>query len=407
MKAPFSLGQARGAMELAVCLFALTVPLTIAGANLSWGLLAAACCAFAWAGGRLPLQARRGSLEKPLYFFLAASLTTSLLGIDPWHSLRFLNQDVHKVWIYLLFMTALSVHAPPRTHWYLAAGFALAAVLGIWQSAVPMFTHPPTEWRMFRAHAFVHPVTFGEQMAVAVLGGAAFLLAPPIERPPRRWLLGYLALTTAALFLSGTRGALISTVCGLACMLALEPRCRRALFWLIPLGALGFFLMELQHFSRSLTAQLIGGLFPSLSWERVPGSDSLLRLSLWKAALRIGLDHPLTGVGHNNFRAVLPQYFSHLFEDQTRSWGSAHNIFLHHFAERGLIGLAAVTVLLGAFWWRALERARSSPGGLTFWAFGAASAFLIMNLTETALGVELVWMLVFFVWILAEIRSRP
>ncbi|MBI2362963.1 MAG: O-antigen ligase family protein [Elusimicrobia bacterium] len=134
--------------------------------------------------------------------------------------------------------------------------------------------------------------------------------------------------------------------------------------------------------------------------------QSFGRLTLWDVAVRMGLDHPWTGVGVNNYRALLPSYHRGSFEDFTTSWGTAHNLYLHHFAERGLVGLAALGWLLWTMASRAFARARRAPGFWTLWAWGTTVAFLVMNLTEVALQTELVWLLVWTVWLAAEAQAR-
>ena len=103
----------RWGVRMGICLFCATVPFTIAGANISWALLFAALLIYVCSGRRIRLSARRSAIETPLYVFLAAAIVTTTLGIDPSHSVRFLHQDVHKVWIYLLFMVALDLEPAP------------------------------------------------------------------------------------------------------------------------------------------------------------------------------------------------------------------------------------------------------------------------------------------------------
>ncbi|MFH2201520.1 MAG: O-antigen ligase family protein, partial [Elusimicrobiota bacterium] len=284
-------------------------------------------------------------------------------------------------------------------------GFAIAAAVGIYQSCqvdpqLPVWDRP-------RAHAFVHPVTFGCQMTIAVIGASCFLVRPPrIWRGPRgrAAAMGLLAVCGTALFFSNTRGALFACFLALAATALLLPRPRKMLMLALAVGLALFFAGELARPDRSLIAEFAGWKTPLL----IHGTQKM-RLLLWDVALRIGIDHPLTGVGHNNFRTVFENYHNGLLEGYAKNWGTAHNLYLHHFAERGLLGLTALLVFLGAFWLRALRRVRQAAEPWNLWAFGTATAFLFMNMTEVALQVEILWMLVFFVWIWAEVlhRRRP
>lgn len=395
--------QAGRGIGAALCLFCATVPLTIAGANISWGILLAALLAYAAAGGSVPLSARRSAIELPLYAFLAASALASLLGTDPSHSFRFIHQDIHKVWLYLLFMVALSTKPGSAPLAFLALGLAAAGGIGIYQAA-PSQIFPTEAWDKVRAHAFVHPVTFGQQMCIAVLGAFSFLVHPPDGLPQRlRQLVapGFLLLTSSALLLSNTRAALLSCVFGAAAMMLTLPRIRRFAVLALPLAAAMFIGMEYALPNRSLIAHS----YNFITSRELP-MDHFARLHLWKAAGRIGRDHMVTGIGHNNFRSVLPRYLTTRFEDRRNTWGTAHNLYLHHFAERGLLGLAALLWLLWALWRRSLQRLKERPDAWNLWAFGTITAFLVMNMTEVALQVEIVWMLVFFIWTWAEARHR-
>lgn len=78
-----------------------------------------------------------------------------------------------------------------------------------------------------------------------------------------------------------------------------------------------------------------------------PGGTMLLRLTLWKTALAVFFDNPLTGIGPGVFRTV-DQYYGALVFGPTYVYVrglSAHNLFLHYLAESGIIGVAALVAL--------------------------------------------------------------
>jgi O-antigen ligase len=374
-------------LRAALCAFCLALPLSIAGANIGWGLVLAALL-LRWRSGSPPRwEAARSWLEVPLWIYLAACAASSAAGVDPLRSASFLHQDAHKLWFYYLMSWALARPAGRAPLSFLAAGFAVAALCGVSQALASKMT--------LRAHAFVHPVTFGEQAAIGLLGAFCFLVRPDPETSSgaaRRgvWALAFLLL--AAMLLSNTRGAAAGAAAGCLAVLLLVRELRRWSARALLACAGGLALMEGAAFfmGRSL----------------VGGRGQFLRLSLWEVALRMGLDHPWLGVGLNNYRTAFPGYYLGIVEGPERVWGSAHNLFLHQFAERGLLGLCALLLLLAAFWIRALDRVREKESALNLWAFSSATAFLVMNLTEVALEVEIVWMLVFFVWLLAEAGHR-
>ena len=390
----------RRATSFSACLFAAAVPLSIAGANISWALFAVSLAAFAYSGGTLIWKGRKSVLEKPLWAFLFVSILASALGTEPSHSFRFTNQDLHKVWIYYLFMVGLASVGKARIIPFAAAGFSVAALVGLSQ-ALPSalgFIPDPRDGSN-RAHAFVHAVTFGGQMTVAFLGGLAFALSPQNANRPRIKRLAWIfcGLTGAALVLSQTRAALLGVAAGTCSILILLPRLRKWVLIAIPLTVLCFAALEIAFPYRSIVRPLIS----SIRSGKTSGIQ-MQRLHLWHGALAMATDHPITGVGHNNFRAEFPKYIDTVFDDKRKSFGTAHNLYFHHLAERGILGLAVLFWLLGAFTLEAWRRSRDKPEAVHLWALATSVAFLVLNLTEVALQVEIFWMLVFFVWIISE-----
>ena len=397
-----SLPFLRRAILWSICSFCLCLPLSIAGANISWGLLLAGLLAYRAAGGAVAFRAHRSILEWPLIVYLVVAVLAAALGVAPSNSFCHMHQDVHKLWFYVLFSVALATEPAAKAILAMAAGFSVACAIGLLQ--IPWGYLMSPEWP--RARAFMHPVTFGEQVCIAALGAVCFLAKPPAffkGQNARLLTWTFLALTLAALFLSQTRGAILSLLAGLTAVASLAPKLRR--FVLVALLAVAANWVFVGTFRYDLSLKNQAREWVALE-SSAAASDRFVRLSLWKVAWRMGKDHPWTGVGPNNYRAVLPQYLQTTFEDLSDSWGTAHNLFLHHFAERGLLGLGAVLLFLGAFWSRALQRVRERPNAWNLWAYGVASAFPIMNLTEVALQVETVWMLVFFIWLWAEALHR-
>lgn len=102
------------------------------------------------------------------------------------------------------------------------------------------------------------------------------------------------------------------------------------------------------------------------AWQRVTSFDAKGngRADLWQVAWRMSGDHPLAGVGLNNFRARSSEYvrrpgaleFVDLVSERPRV---AHNTYLQLLAETGAIGLALFVLVVGACLragWRACRR---------------------------------------------------
>ena len=85
-------------------------------------------------------------------------------------------------------------------------------------------------------------------------------------------------------------------------------------------------------------------------WERLmdlgnPQNSITQRLNYWRTSLAIIKDHPFLGVGPGNLHELFLNYKVGLSTD-TRY---AHNIFLHQWAETGLLGFIGIAALIIIF----------------------------------------------------------
>lgn len=69
------------------------------------------------------------------------------------------------------------------------------------------------------------------------------------------------------------------------------------------------------------------------------------RIQYWQAAVDMLRDHPLFGVGPDNFRLRFVEYSG---SDESHSGTHAHSFYLESLANSGLLGFAGLCVLLGA-----------------------------------------------------------
>ncbi len=345
----------------AAALLALALPVSIAATNIALGLLTAAA---------LLSRPDPSRLKRPAFYALLAYVAAAALSAAacpaPAESLRAVLKDAHKLWALGLFL--LAVRPSRRVALSLGAGFAFVAGVGVWQKVAGGLP---------RAHAFVHPVTFGEIMAFAVLGALCFAGREDGRR--RGAALALAALCACALALSGTRAAAVGVAAGLLAAGLLDRRLWR---WLVLFAAAG------------------AGAFLLRRHGSVPLLES--RGALWDVAWRMFKDHPWLGAGPGRYRALFPQYHTGVLEGEF-DWGSAHDLYLHQAAERGGLGLAALAAFLGALLGGAWRRARRAPNAWTLWAFSAVAAFLVMNLTEVALQVEQAAALFLFIWTLGNV----
>jgi O-antigen ligase len=99
------------------------------------------------------------------------------------------------------------------------------------------------------------------------------------------------------------------------------------------------------------------------------------RLALWSAALRITREHPLLGIGPDNYRHVYGRYLGlDRFDDRVH----ANDMYLEVLAGAGLPGFLALVWLLAA-WGRALlRRCRDVPREAVMPAAAALAAWVMI-----------------------------
>ncbi len=381
-------------ISLALALCALFLPVSIAGTNIALTLLTLALVTRARPDGR---RIANAWLSEPalaaLALYAAASLVAAVSSSAPEASLRDSVKDLHRLWSLGLFVAALALEPAAPLRPVFGLSFGAIALYGISQTA---FGSRPHEI-MVRAHGFVHPVVFGEQMAIAALGGACVLLRPTLKASRSAAAL-LTALTFTALVLSQTRMALFAALAGFAVIALLEPRARRwALPALLLVAAIGASWEFLPNGGRTISALLT---------PYDPRNPHQMRWVLWDAAWSMFRDHPLFGVGPGGYHRLFLTYHPGTLDGES-PWGSAHNLYLHQLAERGLLGAAALLVLCATLLARAVRAARSDSDMRALWAAGSVAALLAMSLTETAFQNEQFSTFILLIWAWGTTSLRP
>jgi len=220
-----------------------------------------------------------------------------------------------------LFYLAISV-AGPRTRVYvhfgiIAVSFITSSIIlaQIFLKKIPAATFP------------------NKNLAAGYVSyGAALLFAKLFleERPFRqRAAMAFCFLFfIAAIFATGSRGGLLSAVCGMAFVAHIKYR-----KW----GLISFFVILLALFVVTPEGRLAG-------MAKISGGDSyaVARPKIWMSAVEIIKERPLTGTGPGNFGLL---FFKHRFEGTTSvaRYGKitrfAHNEFLQAAAECGIFCL--------------------------------------------------------------------
>lgn len=185
-----------------------------------------------------------------------------------------------------------------------------------------------------------------------------FLLLPAAKRGVGPWLIVAGALGIVIL-LAGARAAWISFGLALVVTGLRHWGWKRAGIGLLAGGLITIVVASTSDFLGPRVERTL-----ELLQMKEEGVDFALsgRVVLWKTTAQIIVDHPLTGVGADNFQRTYKTYASP--DDQFVEWGRdgayhAHQIVLEVLAETGIVGLllwlAAVAIALRA--WRFADAA--------------------------------------------------
>ncbi len=198
-------------------------------------------------------------------------------------------------------------------------------------------------------------------------------------RGRRRW--GHAAagiIIGAALYFTFSKGSLLLAVPATLVFIALLTGGRRA--WL---GAgSGLILLAVALIPLSRTER-----FRS-TFSLQPGSTGYARLHLWQSAWDILREHPLTGLGPDNFlyqyrtRYILPSAWAE------PNLSHPHNIVLDFGVRLGLGGILWLLWAQFRFWWRALRRYFGAADGsvrrLLLAAMASMIPFLVHGMVDNA-----------------------
>ena len=172
-----------------------------------------------------------------------------------------------------------------------------------------------------------------------------------------------LLIILSALFLTKSLGAWLSLIAGLIILFLLSYKSIKHKKLILFCALMAIFI--------AITLILITRRERLLNLDN-PQNSITQRLNYWRTAIAIIKDHPFFGVGPGNFQEVFLKYKIGL-STNTRY---AHNIFLHTWAETGLLGLIALIYLISAFFIKAKSKSR--------YIFLAGLAFLFCNLIDNA-----------------------
>ena len=265
----------------------------------------------------------------------ASALTADVRGV----ALRELRVViVEPALLYLLFRL---LRPDPKTLWRTADFFLLGAVLVALIGLGNYVTHT----NLITAEGGVARIrsVFGSPNNLGLYLERAFPVAASLallgRSPLRRALYALATLPiAAAILLSFSKGALLLGVPASVVVVLLFWGGRRAAIALAALTAVaGLAVIPLSRNPR------FAGLF------NLTSGTSFFRVQLWRSALAMWADHPLLGVGPDNFlyayrgKYILPEAW------QEPNLSHAHNFVLDALTRLGLLGLASFAAMLVFF----------------------------------------------------------
>jgi O-antigen ligase len=302
---------------------------------------------------RSALSQRLSTLDWSVVAFLMVALIATFLAEYRQFALREFRVIIVEPIIYyaLIRATQLDRRAVWRIVDFLMLAGVLVAVIGLVQYAFNLNIITAEEGVRRLRSVYGSPNNVGLFLGrVFPIGLAMALLGRGLSR--RKWYAMALLPILAAIVLSQSRGAIFVGVplSILAIGLLAGGRWLWATLGLVVVGAIA--AIPLLNSPR-VQALFSGG-----------GDTSFFRVSLWKSTLQMIRDHPLFGVGPDNFlyayrgRYLLPEAW------QESSLSHPHNVVLDFAARLGLIGLGVFVWMQIVFWRTAFSGLRKAKSSL-------------------------------------------
>jgi O-antigen ligase len=282
----------------------------------------------------------------------------------------------------------LATRAEPRDMHRLAHAFIAIVLVSVAIGVAHPFQRTSRTEDRFN-WLFVHPVTAGVYLAVALLLATSYLIR--MERPEHRlWhpvmYFGAMAVLAGALVATGTRGAAAGCAAGIVVLLATS-RGPRGRVDVLVLGAAVATVATLAFSEKILEFVARGE-----SAEKVASLNS--RTELWTFAMEAYAEEPLFGHGLGASRGI--------FLDDI-GLGGAHNAFINALVDNGTVGAAIFCALLVALaivlLLLARQRTLRTDAGLLL---GILGFFLVNSITTEYLAapanVSGIWLMLLVAW---------
>lgn len=316
-------------------LFAVAAPLSVAGGNLAVGVMLVGALAVALARrGRILLPPRSVLIAAAAYLAVHAVADAAARPFpsrwDKW---------TEEMWMKLLLVAVpvLSAQVPAHVQRAVKLVILVATLVtfyGIWQhfAGWDLVRGIPTyqEGARYTSMGFFgHHLSYGGQLMLVLVFAVAWVFHANRGRSrPRLWTFVPIPLLLVTLVWTYTRSALLGAAAGVFTILS-SLRGRRRWLALAVASAVGLMLVASptirERFGRIVTG----------------GEET--RLNLWESSVRGIAARPWLGFGQGNFPYLMER---HAVEGYYEVMGHAHNDFLMHGVNAGLLGVTAALGLL-------------------------------------------------------------
>jgi O-antigen ligase len=291
---------------------------------------------------QLPLRFPTSPYDTPLTLFLVAALLSLLVTQYPLLSVREMRAVILEPVLFFWLLQCLRGSANYALVGFLS-GAAVTALGAVFQG--PLGVGGTAVEGVLRVQAW-----YPSANHLALMLGRAwpFLLAGSLSSVWRRWLWLPTAIVGLGLFLTFSTGGWLGTVAA-TLVVIVSLGYRRLALWLAAASAMALVIVS--------GLAIAGALPERLNPLRQTGG---FRLDLWLSSLEMIRDHPLFGVGLDNFVYLYQQFYLREGAAAEPSLSHPHNWILNFWLSLGLLGLVAFVWLLVCFFQNA-RRALEEP----------------------------------------------
>jgi len=335
---------------------------------------------------RTPLFPRDDKLVAPLFIFLGIAVLCiiKVLWINP-DNLMFNLKELMRLAMLCLFYLVLVDVLDSRKQVMRLTGMLLLGSL--WMIAVSYYIYLTVSpfWYellvMEPAYIFIpqkilRMVSIAGSTSYTGIYYATILVLAAYYAPltENRFRQALRVLLLAALFsciaLSFNRGTWVGLLFGLA-VLALQGHInRQRLVLALVFGLAIVLLISASPFGQFDVERHISDFF---HYSHRSAESRYVR---WLSAVNVIMDHPLLGVGYNNY-AFVYGYYS-ILEGLERIYGSPHNLFVDIITGTGIIGFTVFMTLIIRLWRRMRHNLHAHlPPDLQYLSHGLFLAFLV------------------------------